>query len=132
MSFQICKFQLNDSMFLNFRPSIVAACSLILSVNIYERDVQEIQNNNFFAASQENMGLVHLNTDIWNNHQVHQLTGYSITDIKGCLYMIAAFIANNLQPNRLENFDIEAIKNLQNYEGYVPLNICNQLKKTSI
>jgi hypothetical protein len=38
MCFQICKFCLNDAKFLDFRPSQVAACSCILSINIYERD----------------------------------------------------------------------------------------------
>ena len=41
MSFQICKFSLNDSKFLEFRPSQIAACSIIISINIYERDCNE-------------------------------------------------------------------------------------------
>lgn len=39
MAYQICKFQLNDSKFLKYRPSQIAACSVILSINIYEKDV---------------------------------------------------------------------------------------------
>ena len=38
MSFQICKFSLNDAIFLKYYPSQIAACALILSVNIYELD----------------------------------------------------------------------------------------------
>ena len=45
MSFQIMKFQLNDSVFLNYRPSMIAACSIILAVNIYEQDMTLISNN---------------------------------------------------------------------------------------
>jgi len=48
MSFQISKFQCNDAGFLNYRPSVIAACSIILAVNIYERDLEKYQNKNFF------------------------------------------------------------------------------------
>ena len=41
MSYQICKFQLNDSMFLEYRPSQIAACSAIIAINIFERDQME-------------------------------------------------------------------------------------------
>lgn len=59
-----------------------------------------------------------LNTHIWNNHNVHSLTGYSIDDIKQCLYDISVFISTNLQPNRLKSFDIDAILKIQKYEGF--------------
>lgn len=58
-------------------------------------------------------GLMELNTSIWNNHNVHSLTGYSIEDIRQCLYDISIFISTNLQPNRLKSFDIEAIPKIQ-------------------
>lgn len=35
MGFQICKFQLNDAKFLNYRPSQIAACAVILAINIF-------------------------------------------------------------------------------------------------
>jgi len=38
MAFQMCKFQLNDAKFLNYRPSQVAACACILAINIFEED----------------------------------------------------------------------------------------------
>ena len=38
MSYQICKFQLNDSKFLDYRCSQIAACAIIIAVNIFERD----------------------------------------------------------------------------------------------
>lgn len=37
ISFQILKFQLNDSSFLQYKQSILAACSVILAINIYEK-----------------------------------------------------------------------------------------------
>ena len=38
MSYQISKFQLNDSKFLDFRCSQIAASAIIIAINIYERD----------------------------------------------------------------------------------------------
>ena len=39
MSYQMCKFQLNDASFLEYRPSEIAAAAVILSINIYEEDL---------------------------------------------------------------------------------------------
>ena len=41
MSTQISKFQLNDEKFLDYKPSEIAACSLIIAVNIYVRDQEQ-------------------------------------------------------------------------------------------
>jgi hypothetical protein len=38
MAYQICKFSQNDSMFLVYRPSQLAAAALIICINIYQRD----------------------------------------------------------------------------------------------
>ena len=54
MSFQICKFQCNDAQFLKYRPSVIAACAIILAINIYERDLEKYQNKNFFQNSKTN------------------------------------------------------------------------------
>lgn len=98
---------------------MIAACAIILAINIYERDLEKYQNKNFFVNSKVSAeGLMELNTNIWNNHNVHSLTGYAIDDIKHCLYDISIFISTNLQPNRLKSFDIEAILKLQKYEGF--------------
>jgi hypothetical protein len=40
MSYQICKYQMNDSKFLAYRPSQLAACAVIIAVNIYKRDYE--------------------------------------------------------------------------------------------
>ena len=58
-----------------------------------------------------------LNTHFWNNQQVHEMTTYSVEDIKDCLYELSVFICNNLQPNRLEGFDIQYIQQLKNYNS---------------
>lgn len=61
MSYQICKFQLNDSMFLDYRPSQIAAAAVLISINIYNRD-EEIEkekkgsgdpSNSFFQKNKE-------------------------------------------------------------------------------
>lgn len=41
MGYQICKFQLNDSRFLIYRPSQLAACAVIIAINIYRRDQEK-------------------------------------------------------------------------------------------
>lgn len=43
-AYELCKFQLNDSKFLEYRPSQIAACACILAINIYEDSVNN-QNN---------------------------------------------------------------------------------------
>lgn len=56
--------------------------------------------------------LLELNTDIWNNEEVHNITNYSIDNLKPCLLDLAEFISNNLSPNRLECFNIKDIPNI--------------------
>jgi hypothetical protein len=48
MAFQISKFQLNDARFLNYKPSNIAACSVILAINIYEKDKEQFSDKDFF------------------------------------------------------------------------------------
>ena len=67
-----------------------------------------------------------LNMDIWNNEEVTAITGYSISDIKECLYDLAYFISSNLSPNRLAGFDIQAIKSVKPFDQ-IPDNLDQQL-----
>ena len=108
MGFQICKFQLNEAHFLDYRPSQIAAAAVILSINIYEDEQQN--KYKFFGYSGT------LNLDIWNNEEVTVITGYTISDIKECLFDLAEFISNNLNPNRLTFFDIKAIKSVKPFD----------------
>jgi hypothetical protein len=85
MAFQISKFQLNDARFLRYKPSQIAACSVILAINIYEKDKDQYSQKGFFNNCQVKDGLQELNLEIWNNQTVHQMSGYSIDDIKDCL-----------------------------------------------
>jgi len=86
MAYQISKFQLNDAKFLNYQPSCIAACSVILSINIFQKIEEQSNPTGFFANCQTVNGLMEMNTDIWNNNSVHQTTGYSIIDISECLF----------------------------------------------
>ena len=62
-------------------------------------------------------GLLRMNTGIWNNQTMHEMSSYSVTDLQDCLYDLSIFISTNLQPNRLECFDVEALKSIQQYEA---------------
>jgi len=117
MSYQICKFQLNDAQFLTYRPSQIAASALLLAINIYEKDIKKPSNNDFFKNSRKVGSQIEFNTEIWNNEFVHKLTFHSMEDIKQCLYDLSMFICNNLQPNRLEGFYIEGILATRNYNA---------------
>lgn len=47
MCYEICKFSLNDDLFLNYRPSQIAACSVILSINIFKKEeIEHYKNTN--------------------------------------------------------------------------------------
>lgn len=75
MAYQICKFQLNDANFLKFRPSQIAACSCIISINIFE---EAERNWNFFKHAPKSPKAGELNTAIWNNEKMCTTTGYSM------------------------------------------------------
>ena len=48
MTFQICKFTMNEPVFLNYRPSMIAASAVILCANIYMRDKEAIESTGVF------------------------------------------------------------------------------------
>lgn len=67
---------------------MIAACSIILAVNIFERDNKSSEG--FFNNCQSSIpGMTELNIEIWNNQTVHSLSGYSIEDLKPCLFALA-------------------------------------------
>ena len=67
MAFQICKFQLNDARFLVYKPSQIAACSVILAINIFQTDKDLESNDGFFNNCKFSNGMQELNLHIWNN-----------------------------------------------------------------
>ena len=56
-----------------------------------------------------------MNTNIWNNPKVVSVTGYSMSMIKEPLYELSKFIRENLTPDRLEGFDLEAILDIKDF-----------------
>jgi len=46
MSNELCKFSLNEVTLLKYKPSIIAACSVILSINIFKREECTFDNTN--------------------------------------------------------------------------------------
>ena len=116
MAYNICKFQLNDARFLIYKPSNIAACSVILAINIYEKDNEKFRSSSISNVQYHRTGYLDLNLDIWNNSNVHQLTGYTLEDLKECLIDLSEFISTNLSPNRLETFDLSSIMAVPMYK----------------
>jgi hypothetical protein len=114
---------LNDAKFLNYRQSMIAACSIIIGINIFEKENLNISNANFFKNCKTSNGKTELNLEFWNNQYVHNLTGYSLDDLRVCLYDLAMFISDNLQPDRLESFDLNSINTTKLYSGYLGINM---------
>ena len=102
---------------------MIAACSIIIGINIFERENQNLSNINFFKNCKINNGKSDLNLEFWNNQYVHYLTGYSIVDLRVCLYELAMFIRDNLQPDRLESFEVNSINTTKIYNGFVGINM---------
>ena len=93
MALEICKFSLNDPSFLNYRPSMVAASALLISINIFENNSGK--NLRFIQNCQQSSGVRQMNLKIWNTEEVHTVTGYSLEEIKKCLYDLSVLISNN-------------------------------------
>ena len=126
MTYQICKFTMNEPVFLKYRPSMIAACAVTLCANIYKRDKESYESTGVFAQgdsptaneasffrlssdlsrSKQSTPLLRFNTQVWNNQQVLKVTGYTYTAIKQCLYTLANYIRESLVPDRLQGFDL--------------------------
>ena len=140
---QILTNYLVDDTLLQFKPSIIAACTAILSINIcmVQKEIKEgtlESKESFFKKShlsavaktkssktqrqQQVKNLnnykadvkVQLNTEIWNNVRISGETGYTIEMLKDCLYCLCKFIEDYLVPNKIKYFDIQSIKTLHN------------------
>ena len=112
---------------LNHNSSQIAACALILAINIQKMSqyVKESFNqkkvDNFFKKTNPKSSMsptrkdlkeksFNLNVSMWNNYKVYYHTGYTIEMVKDCLYDFCQFIQKNLYPNKLMYFNIEYIK----------------------
>ena len=86
MSYQICKFQLNDSMFLEYRPSQIAAAAVLISITIFKRDEERVTKPKVSYFKKDVEGYQLFDTDIWNNPEIVKSTGYSIEFLKDVIY----------------------------------------------
>ena len=67
---------------------MIAACSVILAINIFERDKN--CSKGFFDNCKSSIpDLIELNIEIWSNQTIHNVSGYSIEDLKQCIYDLA-------------------------------------------
>ena len=48
MTYQICKFAMNEPGFLNYTPSIIAGCAVVICANIYMRDKESYESTGVF------------------------------------------------------------------------------------
>jgi hypothetical protein len=94
---------------------MIAACSIIVAINIYENQEKEKRGGQFFNNCNKKNSKYELNLEFWNTPDIHKLTGYSIEDIKQCLFELCSFIIEDLLPNRLEKFYITNIIKAKNY-----------------
>jgi len=88
-AYELCKFQLNDAKFLDYRPSQIAACACILAININE-DSEENESG-LLQESYENPGKWYLNIDIWNQ-EIIQTTNYQKENFLDCLIDLCNFL----------------------------------------
>ena len=99
MCIEICKFSLNDEMFLNYKPSQIAACCCLLAINIFKKDELDYNKKmgnditwyNFIKCAKENPAKFYINTFIWNK-DVEKASGYTLASLLTPLYNLAQFI----------------------------------------
>ena len=111
MAVQLCKFIMTEALFLQYQPTQLAAGCCILAINMYQIENLSAKTRSSFFNGEGDQ----LNTDIWNNIDIKTISGYSILDIKHCLYDIATFASKNLSPNRIENFNLDTILETQEF-----------------
>lgn len=134
LAFSVCKFTLVDIYFLQFQPSLVAACAVLIAVNIQMRDREKLLRIGSFAGSTkkattaesssfdmkskfyisdrcdaDGKKLLKLNTGIWSA-SVAKLTGYKLDELRKCLHRLCRFVSENLAPDRLKGFDVDELE----------------------
>ena len=109
----ISKFATNDSFFLGHWPSTLAASSVIISINIYERDNSPAS----ISKTQKNAkDLLTFNIQMWNNIKMVSMTGLTIEVLKEPIHDLTTFMRENLVPDRLEGFDLDSIFTAKNFK----------------
>ena len=127
---------------MSYHPSKLAACSVLIAINIFKRDQEEYQKTGVFADYKESpdefgfepkhndqsyfvispnkkdgMNQLLLANDIWNNSTVVAVAGYTMEMLVQPLSDMLAFIRKNLNPDRLEGFDIDSVQFYKNFSA---------------
>lgn len=120
LAVQLCMFAFNDSSFLEMRPSMLAASACIVSYNIYKRDYEQYKKCGVYAVGGDNTEsyfeistvrnsdgtkLLKLNLTMWS--EVATTTGYTVDALRQPIKKLATYMRDNLDPNRLYNFNLE-------------------------
>lgn len=113
---------MNYSVFLKYKPSQIAACVVILSINLAKknellREAQTSQSSSAMSPKHSrgfsffekcritNNNLI--NVSMWNNQEVMKSSGYTIEMIKEPLYLLAQCLKDGMKSNQLEDFNID-------------------------
>ena len=127
MALLLAKFALNDLRFATYRPSAIAACTLIIALNIFKRDEEEYEqkgafrngfgsqvvtnDQSFFSVStrldENKCSQLLLNLQFWKKFETAQVSGYTIDMLRPCLYDLCSYTSEYLKPDRLAGFDIK-------------------------
>lgn len=133
---QLARFQLNYSTFLKYKPSQLAACIVLIAINILKKteidslkkkhgseerlgSSSPLKNKMKFFETCKQTGLLIMNTDIWNNEEVAKTTGYSIEMIKEPLLTLSQHLQSEIKSSQLEDFNIDSILSLRNYQDRI-------------
>ena len=119
-----------DPRFLQYRPSQIAACAVIIAVNAYMKDREKALRAGAFVTERGNGPVLNqesffkisdkvgangknqllLNTDFWDGQQMEAVTGYNFDKIHECTIELCLFVKKNLKPDRLKGFDLSSLQ----------------------
>lgn len=90
---------------MNYRPSEIAAASVIIAANIHEKQqIDRLQADNHDTEGHRT--LEPFRTDIWDNPLVASQTGYRFDQLREATYDLSAFMRKSIVPDKLEGFDL--------------------------
>ena len=97
MTVQVCKYAYSEVRFLNYLPSEIAACAVLLCLNIYKRDEELFKKEGVFIKNEQTLTpnidsffnlsrladswgkpQIKINTSVWEDETVRGPTGYTI------------------------------------------------------
>ena len=131
---------MNSPQFLKYRPSQIAACAVIIAINIQKRSEMLLRATNSPRAtattplagrgaakklsqiiSSDSLmnncdGDFEFKTAFWNNERVLRHTGYTIEMLKEPLYHLSTYLKQSHITQKMEHFNLEGIRELKNFK----------------